>query len=39
MVGADDCTEADVIDGIVHHKIYTDGSCFNGTDRLLARAG
>ena len=28
MVGAEDCTEADVIAGIEHHKIYTDGSCF-----------
>ena len=39
LVGAEDCTEDENINGILHHKIYTDGSCFNGTDRLLARAG
>ena len=27
------------IDGIKHYKIYTDGSCSNGTNKILARAG
>ena len=27
------------IDSKWHVKVYTDGSCFNGTNRALARAG
>ena len=27
------------LDGVKHYKIYTDGSCSNGTKNFLARAG
>ena len=29
----------EVIKGVKHYKIYTDGSCVNGTNRIISRAG
>ena len=31
--------QVEYIDGVKHYKIYTDGSCSNGTNKILARAG